>query len=835
MAKKASARSPLTSVARVLTPDETALLQMQSMHEDQFRRDVVEPLLRSMGTHVQEIHGTGEEGKDFLYVVRDHLDEPVLEVCQVKNTKYSGSTSSSSNVNTVLRQLLACVDLEVLNPVTLIRERPQSVCLITAFPLPDGNTKASGPLLDSLRKERCKIVGPAKLLELLARKAPAIYSSLAFPGQEIVRALAEYVSAHHEASAFNLPLVRRLDEFFIDLDLAAGTRTVAAEPASVRLPITLPRREYDQIIAFQSALPPSLHALTPVEIQYPSDKKTVRIVGLAIGEFNDCAEAEACRLLASASKGEALALLSHANSFMSFLREVLEEAGALRTGAVWPSIGAPIDSVPPNALIELGDSIMLVAEVGSGKTSLSRSVARAALAAGVGCVYFPCFMIAPDLTLKQNITEFLKGLAPGASIEMIHDYIENAQLLIIDGLDEAPRFGADLKEDIASLYRELAGDASLQTIVKEKASAFSIPPDLSAAIDVVRMSENSSTLRLAYPVRQLDLVRLAEGNPAVEAEIRSWAADLAVSAPTLLMTTRDDSLVHFPGRLSTLSLSPFTAAQLEAFLFRWVADEAALQPLLDFLSDNPHIREACRRPMVATLLASMHASGVNLPRSKSELYERHFELLLERWDKAKGLVRGFAVTSKDKLSLLSRLALNLHMARKRTFTAREFSDLWADGFKSVYDTVDPLDLLEELRVGNGVVSKLASDSFSLGHLSFQEYLTANGAVQSQQEDLLVANFYDPWWREVLVFYAGLRGDISSMLERLQRYSGLRQNHGLLDEMIAEARFTSQVVKAFIGDADVYLSDGDEPSDDADAYVTEETEDFDPGEEENDYI
>lgn len=814
--KRPSARNQ--QLDRRATPDETALERMRGMLEAQFREDVVTPLLGSIGSHVQETHGAREEGKDFTYVYRDHIDEPVLAVCQVKNDKFSGNSSSSNNVTTVLRQLIQCVDLEILNPVTNIRERPQSVSLLTAYALPDDKTKAAGALLQEIREKRIQVIGPDKLLHLLKKHAPQLYSSLAYPGQEVHRVLAEYVSQHREASAFNLPAVRSLHEFFVDLDVAVGqTSPSHQKPISFRYPIRIPIRQFDQILAFISALPLELDAVEIAEGEAIRKSADFMLQHINPQAFVDRVQAQAEQLMVDGGKGAALQLLSQAATFLEFLSEVLLEAGEWNWEGTWPSLGAPVDSVAPSALVEPSDSLALVAEVGSGKTSLARSVASEALAMGIPCVYFPCFMIQPNLNLRENIEGFIAGLSPGTTRDAIAQYVSSAKIVIIDGMDEAPRYGSELPEEIGFLFRELAGE-SLQTQVAEKASAFSVPLDLEATIGVTRLDENESLVATAYPLRGLDFERLALGNPAVAGAIREWASRYRAGAPLIMLTTRDDSMFEFPGRLTRLTLSPFTDEQLEAFLSAWFSREDQLQPLLQFMQDNPHIREACRRPMIATLLAGMHASGVNLPRSRSELYERRFELLLERWDRAKGLKRSFVVTPRDKLSLLSRLALNMHIDNRRTFSSQEFISLWADGLNAVYEDVEPDDLLEELRVANGVVTRIGSDAYSLGHLSFQEYLAANGALQAQQESLLVANFYENWWREVLVFYSGLRGDISSMLERIQRTTSLRSNHGLLEELIDEARFTTQTVRDFLNDAEALLDDDDDPDLDPDTLV-----------------
>jgi hypothetical protein len=107
--------------------------------------------------------------------------------------------------------------------------------------------------------------------------------------------------------------------------------------------------------------------------------------------------------------------------------------------------------------------------------------------------------------------------------------------------------------------------------------------------------------------------------------------------------------------------------------------------------------------------------------------------------------------------------------------------------------------------------------FSLGHLSYQEFLAAKGIVLGQRLEVLRDNFFDPWWRNVFLFYAGIAGDVHKLFGMIQAKTGLRRNRGLLDEMLAEARYSSDFVRAITNDFELcYESEDDEcdqPGDD----------------------
>ena len=98
---------------------------------------------------------------------------------------------------------------------------------------------------------------------------------------------------------------------------------------------------------------------------------------------------------------------------------------------------------------------------------------------------------------------------------------------------------------------------------------------------------------------------------------------------------------------------------------------------------------------------------------------------------------------------------------------------------------------------SGVVVAAGRDQYSLGHLSFQEFLAANAIMRSQKVDVLAEHFSDPWWHGVLVFYAGLCGDVTALLDRVQEVRPLSRDDGLIQEMLQEARLTPNLVTDFL--------------------------------------
>lgn len=204
--------------------------------------------------------------------------------------------------------------------------------------------------------------------------------------------------------------------------------------------------------------------------------------------------------------------------------------------------------------------------------------------------------------------------------------------------------------------------------------------------------------------------------------------------------------------------------------------------------------------MVATIVASLHENRARPPKSRTQVYARRFELLLDRWDRSRMVRSRNVVDIEDKLTLLSRLAYRLHVAHRRTFNREDVGSVWNDTLVSKYPDVSLDDVLGELRFGNSVIYPSGAGEFSLGHLSYQEYLCARAVVFGQHSQELLSYFADPWWGQVMVFYAGLAGDIERFIRNLQRRYPLAATRGeVFTAMVREAGYTGSAAREAVAD------------------------------------
>lgn len=188
--------------------------------------------------------------------------------------------------------------------------------------------------------------------------------------------------------------------------------------------------------------------------------------------------------------------------------------------------------------------------------------------------------------------------------------------------------------------------------------------------------------------------------------------------------------------------------------------------LLDAIDHNPRIRDLAINPLLLTVIALVHRDRVKLPDRRAELYAEAVDVLLGKWDEARGvqetaiLPDGRPFDTGDKRLLLQDVALALHEQKRKDIAVADlramlrahFAD-WLGDRRTAEQAVNRFLAVIEERAG----LLLARDEglYSFSHLTFQEYLAALGiAARNDAVAYTLQRIHDPWWREVILLEAG---------------------------------------------------------------------------------
>ncbi|MDM9382790.1 NACHT domain-containing NTPase [Chlorogloeopsis sp. ULAP01] len=252
-----------------------------------------------------------------------------------------------------------------------------------------------------------------------------------------------------------------------------------------------------------------------------------------------------------------------------------------------------------------------------------------------------------------------------------------------------------------------------------------------------------------------------------------------------------------------VEIADFTLLQIRAFVDKWFVTVAKnslregrakadnfIQKLE--LPENRQILELATVPVLLNLTCLVFQFLGDFPTLRSELYKQALELLLVRWDEARGVKRDEVyrnLSLSHKIKLLCYLASTTFSQGNYFFSENNIQQLIASYLR--HFPLEPIDV-EALQIDSGAVLKAieaqhgllleqARGIYSFSHLTFQEYLTAREIVANANSQTLlefVTQIGDKRWQEVFLLTAGMIQPADELLLLMKQQINILANSNL---------------------------------------------------------
>ncbi|WP_328609537.1 NACHT domain-containing protein [Amycolatopsis sp. NBC_00345] len=258
-------------------------------------------------------------------------------------------------------------------------------------------------------------------------------------------------------------------------------------------------------------------------------------------------------------------------------------------------------------------------------------------------------------------------------------------------------------------------------------------------------------------------------------EARTWLRDLVSAFPRVRVIVTSRPAGAHPRWLAdtgfaVLDLQPMNRDDVRLFVARWHnamrstrADDESRQALddyearlLELVESRGHLRKLAGYPLLCALLCALHQDRrATLPSNRMELYDVALQMLLERRDVERQIVPIEGLGRTEKSLLLADLAYWL--------IRNGYTDVEAP--RALYRVSQRLNHMPQVKAGNqdvfrhllersGLLREPVQGRVDFVHRTFQEYLAAQDAMNTDDVGTVVQQAHLDQWHEVVVMAVG---------------------------------------------------------------------------------
>ena len=178
------------------------------------------------------------------------------------------------------------------------------------------------------------------------------------------------------------------------------------------------------------------------------------------------------------------------------------------------------------------------------------------------------------------------------------------------------------------------------------------------------------------------------------------------------------------------------------------------QDLLQQLTSRPELEDLAKSPLMLAIMVNLHASydGASLPDRGVDLYRAIIRLQLGDRPLAKKI--DLLLPLQDSQRVLQQLALFMVQGTLSRIEEHSLLVQLQKGLDFLNSTVESAEFLKQMEEVSELLVKVDHE-YEFAHRHFQSYLSACEIIDTNQENLLLANWQKTEWKDTILMYASL--------------------------------------------------------------------------------
>lgn len=231
-----------------------------------------------------------------------------------------------------------------------------------------------------------------------------------------------------------------------------------------------------------------------------------------------------------------------------------------------------------------------------------------------------------------------------------------------------------------------------------------------------------------------------------------------------------------------ITLLPFNEKQLYRFIRGWFLNKNKLlaEDLISSIKGR-ELFDVVKTPLLATLLCDLTEKGIDAPSTEYEIFSKRLELLCGMYDNYKDIKRT-TLSQSILIKTARKIGYAFHERSVRSATFDKIvTFLINDRTYNFDDTTCELAVRELINPCNILVFDHCSETYSLGHLRYQEHLAAQEIIENRSIDI-VSFLRSDWWRGALCLYAQVCEFMTLIEEFTIKYGNIEEALITLYEM-----------------------------------------------------